>query len=227
MDSTQIVLAFPQVEIDIDIWMEILEGMEPKGDLGNQRAYVRKLNKSLYGLKQTSHNWYKKLKSLLRQRDFILSKIDPCIFMKDGMILIVYVNDCIIIADNEMKINYLIHTLRNGPEQYILTKEGTLDKFLGINITKLNNVRSELAQPFLIKRIIKFIESECETDVNDHSTPNPVGKPLLHKDLEGKEQKYKWNYSTVVGMTGYLQKSSCMEISMANHQCSQFVNNPM
>ncbi len=29
------VLALPQVEIDIDIWMEITEGMEAEGDIGN------------------------------------------------------------------------------------------------------------------------------------------------------------------------------------------------
>ncbi len=75
--SINFVLAFPQVEIDVDIWMEIPEGMEPEGDIGNQWAYALKLNKSLYGLKQASHNWYKKVKTSLQQQVFIPSKIDP------------------------------------------------------------------------------------------------------------------------------------------------------
>ncbi len=86
-----------------------------------------------------------------------------------------------------MRIDYLIHSLQHGKEQYILTEEGTLDKFLGINIIKLGDDRFELSQPFLIERIIKFVESECKTNVNIKTTPNPIEKPLLHKDLEGKE----------------------------------------
>ncbi len=225
--SIDFVLAFPQAEIDIDIWMELPEGMDPLGDENNRRGYVLKLNKSLYGLKQASHNWYEKLKQSLIARDFVPSKIDPCIFMKDGMILLVYVDDCIIIADNIMRIDVLIHSLKNGEEKYILTEESTLDKFLGINIERLDEDRFELSQPFLIERIIKFVESECETEVNNKSTPTPVGKPLLHKDLAGKERKYSWNYRTAVGMTGYLQGSTRPEISMANHQCARFVHNPM
>ena len=54
--SIDFVSAFPQADIDIDIWMEIPEGMEPLGDEVNRRKYVLKLNKSLYWLKQASHN---------------------------------------------------------------------------------------------------------------------------------------------------------------------------
>ena len=82
--SIDFVLAFPQADIYIDIWMEIPEGMEPAGNDGNRGAYVLKLNKSLYGLKQASYNWYEKLKASLMDRDFVPSKIDPCIFMKNA-----------------------------------------------------------------------------------------------------------------------------------------------
>ncbi len=68
--SIDFVLAFPQAEIDIDIWMEIPEGMDPVGNPNNYRAYVLKLNKSLNSLKQASHNWYKKLKQSLIDQDF-------------------------------------------------------------------------------------------------------------------------------------------------------------
>ncbi len=89
-----------------------------------------------------------------------------------------------------MRIDYLTHLLRNVKKKYILTKEGTLNKFLGINITPLDNDRFELSQLFLIERIVKLLEFECEFPVIDRSTPTPVGKPLLHKDLAGKECKY-------------------------------------
>ena len=49
--SIDFVLAFPQVDIDIDIWMELPEDMIPVGDESNSCLYILKLNKSLYGLK--------------------------------------------------------------------------------------------------------------------------------------------------------------------------------
>ena len=66
--SIDFVLALPQADIDIDICMELPEGMIPVGNESNSHLYILKLNKILYGLKQASQNWYKKLKqSLLDQ----------------------------------------------------------------------------------------------------------------------------------------------------------------
>ena len=56
----------------------------------------------------------------------------------DGMLLLVYTDDCIILADSETCIDVLIHSLKNGKEKYILSKDGSIDIFLGISISKLN-----------------------------------------------------------------------------------------
>ena len=110
--SIDFVLASPQADIDIDIWMELPEVMIPVGDESNCCLYILKLNKILYGLKQASHNWYKKLKQSLLDQDFTPSKINLCIFMKDGMLLLVNVDDCIILADSEACIDVLTHSLK-------------------------------------------------------------------------------------------------------------------
>ena len=44
--------------------------------------------------------------------------------------MLVYVDDCIIISDSIMKIYYLIHSLKNGSENFVLTVEDVIDKFL-------------------------------------------------------------------------------------------------
>jgi hypothetical protein len=225
-ESIDFVLAFPQADLDVDVWMELPEGMDPLGDESNRWKYVLKLNKSLYGLKQASHNWYLKLKEALEAREFVPSVVDPCIFMKKGLIVLVYVDDCIIISDNKLKIQHMVHSLSNGPEKFILTQEGSLDKFLGIDIKGLGTDKYELSQPFLIERLIKFVEDGIEFDLNEKETPTPVAKALLHKDENGKPRKHSWNYRTAVGMAGYLQGSTRPEISMASHQCARFVNDP-
>ena len=39
--------------------------------------------------------------------------------------------------------------MHDGPENFKLTDEGDVNKFLGIEITKLDSSSFELAQPFL------------------------------------------------------------------------------
>ena len=77
--------------------------------------------------------------------------------MKHGILILVYVEDFIIIADSEARIDVFIHSLKNVKDKYILTGEGLIDKFLGISISKLDDNWYELAQPFLIDMIVEFI----------------------------------------------------------------------
>ena len=88
-----------------------------------------------------------------------------------------------------------------GPKNFMLTNEGDIDKFLGIEINNLDEKIFKNSQPFLIHRIISFLNM----DTNDFglgtiSKLTPVGKPLLHKELSGKPRKENCNYRTALGM---------------------------
>ncbi len=60
--SIDFVLAFPQTNLDVDICMELPMGIVINTKQDNPWAYILKLKKSLYGLKQASLNWFEKLK---------------------------------------------------------------------------------------------------------------------------------------------------------------------
>ena len=103
-------------------------------------------------------------------------------------------------------INRFVDSMKNGDENFVLTDEGDINKFLGIEITQLNDKIFKISQLYLTDRIISFLN----IDVNDHRVDTnkkstPVGKPILHKDLSGKPRKETWNYRTAVGMMTYLQ----------------------
>ena len=55
--SIDFMLAFPQADIDADVYMRLPAGFE---QIDGEHCYL-KLNKNLYGLRQGSHNWYLKL----------------------------------------------------------------------------------------------------------------------------------------------------------------------
>ena len=67
LDSKAIdfVLVYPQAELDVDIWMYLTIGFQVDGqtEADSDRHYLLKLDRSLYGLKQGSFNWYQKLKT--------------------------------------------------------------------------------------------------------------------------------------------------------------------
>ena len=87
-------------------------------------------------------------------------------------------------------INRFVDSMKNGDEKFVLTDEGDINKFPGIEITQLDDKRFKISQPYLTDRIISFLK----IDANDHNVDTnakstPVGKPLLHKYLSGKPPK--------------------------------------
>ena len=112
--------------------MELPIGFQPEGVNPSQTSnYLLKLNVSLYGLKQASFNWFEKLKKGLMDREFVPSAIDPCLYLKKGMIVLTYIDDCIIVGNDMKDIDAFIYSMQHGPENFILTDEGDIDKFLG------------------------------------------------------------------------------------------------
>ena len=97
------------------------------------------------------------------------------------MIILTYVDDCIIVGNSMKDINSFLRSLMKGPETLVLTDEEDIDKFLGIEITRLDNDRSKVSQPFITGRIVSFLGL-----MKTNSKASPVSKPLLCKDLVGK-----------------------------------------
>ena len=68
---------------------------------------VCKLEKSIYGLKQSSRCWNTVLDSHFKRMGFIQSKFDPCIYVSRGehsFYFGVYVDDMILAGKDEMRI---------------------------------------------------------------------------------------------------------------------------
>ena len=151
------------------------------------------------------------------------SNIDPCVFFGSGCIVLTYVDDCIIVGDIHDQINALIQSPHKEDENFILQDEGTIDKYLGVDIRQQDASAFELTQPFLIKRITKFLGID-NGKTNERLTL--VGKPL-NKDLDGVPHKHDWEYQGAIGMLTYLTGSVRPDIAMAVHQCAQFSTNPM
>ncbi len=85
------------------------------------------------------------------------------------MVLLTYVDDYFNISPSLKSIDCLIALMQNGPEIFKLTDKGNVNKFLGIETTKLSKHTFKLLQPFLINRILSFLglcNNKFDTDAN-------------------------------------------------------------
>ena len=147
-------------------------------------------------------------------------------FISKDMIILVYVDDCILISKDDISIPRFIKSLEEGPENFVFTDEGSLESYLGVSMVKLPDGKGfTMSQPLLIDRIIKAIGFDMATtkSVRDNV---PACYPLLNKDIDGPAKKANWKYRSLIGMLGYLQGTSRPDLSMATHQCARFNNDP-
>ena len=223
--SIDFVLAFPQADLDVPIYMELPSGVTPIDEPdSNSRKYVLSLNNNLYGLKQGGFNWFEKLRAGIINRGFIQSQVNKCVFFRDGCIVLTYVDDCIIVGKEMAIVDSVIQSLRGGKEEFELTDEGSIDKYLGVMIQDIDESSFKMSQPFLIRQIVEFLSLDVD---KTRSRDTPVGKPLLNKDLDGSPRKHQWVYQGAVEMISYLCNSVRPEIQMAVHQTARFSVNPM
>eukprot|EP00794_Sanderia_malayensis_P008499 gene8499-9408_t len=124
--------AYLNAPIDCEIYLEQAKGYEIPGKDGAKLVY--KLNKSLYGLKQSGRNWNNLLNDHLIDQGFKQSLADPCMYVKhdgkDVAILLVWVDD-IIIASDTIPMLEEVKTMLS--ERFKMKDMGVISRFLGID----------------------------------------------------------------------------------------------
>jgi hypothetical protein len=223
--NVDFVLAFLQADLEIPVFMELPLGFDaPDSQMLEALPHVLQINKSLYGLKQAGYNWFVILSNGLEDHGFVPSSVDPCVFFGQGCIVLTYVDNYIIVGDSMQQIDAMIKLLHRGDKHFVLQDEGSINKYLGVNIKQINANTFQLMKPFLIERITTFLGIKNGTTIKKLT---PVGKPFLNKDLQGVPRKYDWEYRGAIGMLTYLTGSIRPDIAMATHECVRFSISPI
>ena len=213
------VLAFPQAAIETELFMEIPVGIDLDGK--DKKKYVLLLVKNLYGQKQASRVWFKHLKKGLSELGFEPSKTDDCVFYKEGLILMIYVDDCLVASKDPAKIDDVIDGLQS---KFDMTDEGDITDYLGVNIEYQDNGDIHLTQPSLIDAILEdlnFLNTRTKTRIDPMKQ-----KTVLNKDEQGEDHQADWKYRSVIGKLNFLEKSTRPEIAFAVHNCARFMERP-
>ncbi|GJV97528.1 putative RNA-directed DNA polymerase [Tanacetum coccineum] len=141
MRLMDVVTAYLYGSIDNDIYMKIPEGFKIPESLSSKpkEMYSIKLQRSLYGLKQSGRMWYNRLSDYLISKGYKSNLICPCVFIKkttSGFVIIaVYVDDLNIIGTNK-EINEVVMHLK---EEFEMKDLGKTKYCLGLQIEHVPN----------------------------------------------------------------------------------------
>ncbi|KAK2391898.1 putative mitochondrial protein [Trifolium repens] len=209
--------AFLHGDLEEEIYME-----QPPGFVAQRgRSLVCKLQKSLYGLKQSPRAWFGRFSKVLQQFGMIRCESDHSVLVKCSssnkyIYLVVYVDDIVITGDD----NDGIKALKQHLFQNFQTKDlGPLRYFLGIEVAQSKSGIA-ISQR---KYALDILEETGLMDCKPVDTPMDPNVKLLPD--QGEPYSDPSRYRRLVGKLNYLTLTR-PDISFPVSVVSQFLNSP-
>ena len=212
--------AFLHADIECDLYVQQPRGYVQYDKCGNE--LVMKLNKSLYGLKQSSRNWNNCLNDFFISQNFKRSYSDPCLYSKfhnDSCILVlVHVDDMLISCSLEKDLISFKNTLSNS---FKIKDLGILNWYLGIEFKHSKNFISMSQENFVQKVLEKFNMQDAKTkslpcDVGFNKFDCQESKPLENPTL----------FRAIIGSLVYIMTCTRPDISYVVTRLSQYMDKP-
>lgn len=126
--------AFLHGDLNEEVYMSLPQGFQSKGESPN---LVCKLKKSLYGLKQTSRQWFAKFSYTILNLGFVQSKVDYALFTyakgSSFIVLLVYVDDILLTGNDPQCIAKSKQVL---DKKFGLKDLGSLRYFMGLEAAR-------------------------------------------------------------------------------------------
>uniref|UniRef100_A0A2N9FZI4 Integrase catalytic domain-containing protein n=1 Tax=Fagus sylvatica TaxID=28930 RepID=A0A2N9FZI4_FAGSY len=212
--------AFLHGELDEEVYMTLPPGFHSKGEQSHSPSIVCKLQKSLYGLKQASRQWFSKFSTTLLQHGFTQSKADYSLFTKQHgscfIALLVYVDD-ILIASNDATAVAQLKTYLDS--QFKLKDLGPVRYFLGLEIARSSKGISVSQRKYALEIMEDAGMLGCKP------ARCPMDQNLKLSKGEGSLLPDPTVYRRLIGRLMYLTMTR-PDIVFSVHRLSQFMEHP-
>jgi hypothetical protein len=225
LEQIDVKTAFLHGELEEDIYMEQPEGFVVPG----KENLVCRLKKSLYGLKQSPRQWYKRFDSFMLSQKFRRSNYDSCVYLKvvygSAIYLLLYVDDMLIAAKDKSEIAKLKAQLSSEFEMKDL---GAVKKILGMEITReRHSDKLYLSQKGYIEKVLRRFNMH---DAKPMSTPLAanfrLSSNLCPRSDYDIEYMSRIPYSSAFGSLMYAMVCSRPDLSHALSVVSRYIANP-
>lgn len=190
---------------------------QPKGyESGNGMVY--KLNKALYGLRESPRAWYDCFHQFILGLGFRCSGYDSCLYYKrvsNGLLgLILYVDDLLIFSQDLGSVVELKSQLK---EKFRMTDLGEVKNYLGITVKYDRQARTmTLSQEEYIASLAK----KYRTD-NMRTYRTPMEKNL-NLSFDTKPDDFISDYRRLIGALLYVSSGTRLDVSFAVNYLSRF-----
>ena len=230
MRLMDVVTAYLYGSLDSDIYMKIPEGFKMPEALSTKpkEMYLIKLQRSLYGLKQSGRMWYNRLSDYLINKGYVNNIICPCVFIKktiSGFVIIaVYVDDLNIIG-TENEIHEATMYLK---EEFEMKDLGKTKYSLGLQIEHMHN-GIFVHQSNYTEKILKRFNMD---------KANPLSTPMVVRSLNIETDPFRpceeneeilgseFPYLSTIGALMYLANCTRPDISFAVNLLARFSSAP-
>lgn len=217
MKFFDVTTAFLNGELEERVVMKQPEGFSD----GSGRVCL--LRRSLYGLKQAPRYWNKKFTDVISKFGLAQSKNDPCVFVRRGkgsdhptLVVGIYVDDGIILAEDEEEIEQLLVHLKE--EFSMKVHDG--DQFLGMEIKRHEDGHISIGQRGYAERMVARYKMEDSFPV---STPIDHNRSLCSLS---NSSEIKFPYRSAVGSLNYLAVTTRPDISFAVGVAGRHLEDP-
>lgn len=192
-------------------------------------AFVAKLRKAIYGLKQASRTWYQALYQALIELGFKRAEYDHGVFYARTtggvIILAIHVDDCTITRTSQKVLDHYKNLIS---KRYAMTDLGPISWLLGIKVTQDHeNCTITLSQKSYVNSILvcfNFTDTKPLSILMDLNIAFLKDQcPTTSKDIA---RMCCVPYQEAIGSLMYASVGTRPDISFAVSTLSQFLDNP-
>ena len=210
--------AFLNGKLEENIFIKQPKGFEVAG---KEHCYY-KLNKSLYGLKQSSRCWNSELHAYLIKLGFVQSASDPCIYFKladELCIIAVYVDDLIIACKSVAEINAIKQCLC---DRYKMKDLGVLSNFLGVKVEHdVKNKSIFINQSTFASSLVNKFNFE-----NSRSVKTPADVNVKPQNCDSTKSFDSKLYQSCLGGLLYLSNRTRPDLTYSVSKAARYCANP-
>ena len=203
LEQLDVKTAFLHGELEEQIYMSQPEGFVIPG----MENHVCLLKKSLYGLKQSPRQWYKRFDTFMICNGFIRSSYDSCVYHRklsdDSFIyLLLYVDDMLIAAKSMSQVNILKKQLS---DEFEMKDLGAAKKILGMEIIRDRSVgKLFLSQQTYVEKVLqRFNMNNSKPVTVPFAAHFKLSADMSPKTNEEMEHMSSVPYSSAVGSIMY------------------------
>lgn len=214
-EHVDVISAYINSEIKEEIYLEQPEGFV----VGSKKSQVCKLNKCLYGLKQSGMEWYHKIQSILIKMGFKPSLADPCLFIHKEKVLYVclYVDD-IASWGKLPEINWFKKSLSQEVE---IRELGEISDFLPLRIQRTDQDSISIDQHAYIDQILEEFKLSTSKGLTC-----PLSAAVFESNNESDGNCDNLEYRRALGMLLYVANGTRPDLSFCVSFLCQFASDP-